>query len=163
MQRGAPRTTGFSLVEVTLALGVSAFCLIAIFGLLPVGLKSNQTAMEQTVATGILTAAAADLRATPPTFPPGQAARSQQFGIAIPSNPVADSAASATLYFTSSGQCRQTASDADARYRLTVRFLPHDAATRSATCVNLQVSWPATVPPAAAAGSCQTFLALDRN
>ena len=45
----------FSLVEVTLALGIAAFCLLAIFGLLPVGIKSQQNAIGQTVAAGIAT------------------------------------------------------------------------------------------------------------
>ena len=37
--------TAFTLIEVTLALGITAFCLLAIFGLLPVGLRSNQAAV----------------------------------------------------------------------------------------------------------------------
>jgi uncharacterized protein (TIGR02598 family) len=32
----------FSLVEVTLALGIAAFCLIALFGLMPVGVQTNR-------------------------------------------------------------------------------------------------------------------------
>ena len=160
-----PKNAAYSLLEVTLALSVSAFCLIAIFGLLPAALKSNQAAMEQSVANGILSAVAADLRATPPTSVPGQAARSGQFGIAIPSNPIAelDADATSTLYFTNSGQCLQSPPEGDAGYRLTVHFLRHDAATRNATLLTLQASWPAASPPAGAAGSNQTFLALDRN
>jgi hypothetical protein len=60
-------TAAFSLVEVTLALGVAAFCLIALFGLLPIGLKTDQSAIRQTTANGILSAIVADLRATPVT------------------------------------------------------------------------------------------------
>jgi hypothetical protein len=60
-------TVAFSLVEVTLALGVAAFCLIAVFGLLPIGLKTDQGAIRQTTANGILSAIVADLRATPLT------------------------------------------------------------------------------------------------
>lgn len=165
MQRGASPKTGFSLVEVALALGVSAFCLIAILGLLPVGLKSSQAALEQTAANGILSAVATDLRATPPTSPPGRAASSQQFGIPIPAHPLAasDAAAASTFYFTSSGKCLQTPSDPETRYRLTVHFLPNATGTKSATFATLQVSWPAPVPPEEAAGSAQIFLALDRN
>jgi hypothetical protein len=165
MKRCPCKTPAFSLVEVTFALGICAFCLIAIFGLLPVGLKSNQMAMEQTAANDLISMVAADLRATPPTSPPGGAACTQQFGIPIPANPVAASGVPDpfALYFTSSGQCLQNASDAAARYRLTLRFLPNGTAARGATFVTLQVSWPPSVDPSQAVGSCQTFLALDRN
>jgi len=43
----------FSLVEVALALAITAFCLVAVFGLLPVGLNSNQASTEQTAAANI--------------------------------------------------------------------------------------------------------------
>ncbi len=39
---------GFSLVEVTLAIGVIAFALIALLGLLPVGMKSGAEAIDAT-------------------------------------------------------------------------------------------------------------------
>ena len=57
------RTAAFSLVEVTLALGVAAFCMIAVFGLLPVGVQTNQRATSQTSATSIMANVIADLRA----------------------------------------------------------------------------------------------------
>jgi Tfp pilus assembly protein PilV len=60
-------TAAFSLVEVTLALGVAGFCLIAILGLLPAGLNTNQNSVRQTTANGILSTIVADLRATPAT------------------------------------------------------------------------------------------------
>ena len=66
---------GFSLVEVTLALGVASVCLIAIFGLLPVGLRTNQDAIQQVAAADILGAVMTDLRATPVSTPRGEADR----------------------------------------------------------------------------------------
>jgi Tfp pilus assembly protein PilV len=57
-------TVAFSLVEVTIALGVAGFCLIAILGLLPAGLNTNQNSVRQTTANGILSSIVADLRAT---------------------------------------------------------------------------------------------------
>ena len=48
-------SAAFSLVEVTLALGVAAFCLIAVFGLLPVGVNSDQTSIQQTAAASLAT------------------------------------------------------------------------------------------------------------
>src|SRR6476660_9521923 len=73
MKRSSHASHGFSLVEVTLALGVTAVALITIFGLLVTGTQTNHTAVEQTYSSDILTAVAADLRATPKTSPPGAA------------------------------------------------------------------------------------------
>ena len=61
------KTWAFSLVEVTLALGIAAFCLIAVFGLMPVGVQTNRNATSQTAATNIIATVVADLRATPKT------------------------------------------------------------------------------------------------
>ena len=55
----------FSLVEVTLALGIAAFCLIAVFGLVPVGVQTNRNATSQTTATNILSGVVSDIRASP--------------------------------------------------------------------------------------------------
>ena len=67
----------FSLVEVTLALGIAAFCLIAIFGLLPVGMQTNRNATSQTAATNILSSVVSDIRASPK----GSSTNSTQYGI----------------------------------------------------------------------------------
>ncbi|MDD5349375.1 MAG: hypothetical protein PHQ12_04110 [Chthoniobacteraceae bacterium] len=169
MKKKTPGPAAFSLVEVTFALGVSAFCLIAIFALLPVGLKSNQTAAEQTAANGILSAVAADLRSAPQTVPPGQAAASQQFQIPVPQNPVELSPPSFTLYFAGDGTFSADR-QAGSRYQLSAAFLPNTPsgggngqAGRAATLVKLRVSWPAGAASCEAAGSVETLLALDRN
>ena len=65
MSRLSRQTTAFSLVEVTLALGIMAFCLVAIFGLLPTGLNTSRDAIAQTVAANIAGAIGADLRQAP--------------------------------------------------------------------------------------------------
>jgi prepilin-type N-terminal cleavage/methylation domain-containing protein len=62
-QRHTP--SGFSLIEVVIALGIASFCLITVFALLPIGINTNQNAFEQTAAAGIATAIAADLHGTP--------------------------------------------------------------------------------------------------
>jgi uncharacterized protein (TIGR02598 family) len=156
------RAAGFSLVEVTLALGVAGFCLIAIFGLLPVALNSNQAAIQQTAANGIISSVIADLRATPSTTPPGAAATSKQFAINIPAS---GTAAEQTLFFNDE---RQLVPQAEARYRMTIAFAstPTGGGPRSASCATLRVTWPAPVDPSSGtrpAGSVSTFVALDRN
>lgn len=46
---GYTRVVGFTLVEVTLALGLLSFMLLAVIGLLSVGLESGRTAQVDTV------------------------------------------------------------------------------------------------------------------
>ena len=162
----------FSLVEVALALGISAFCLVPLVALLPLGFNSNQAASSQTTATSIITHVLADLRATPAgppppsaqySLPPGASATSAQYSIPIPA---AGTSGATTLYFGNSLQQFSFAPQAGtSRYRLTTTFLPSTG--RSATGVTLQVTWPATVDPVAApnnlAGRVQVFGTLNRN
>ncbi len=149
MNHKAESSSAFSLVEITLALGLAAFSLIAIFGLLVTGTQTNYTAIEQSASGDILAAVAADLRATPTT-----SSTSTQFGITIPSN--------TTLFFNTVGQS-STIQANDSRYRLAITFLPNGGG-RTATFVDLKMTWPASASPTAAAtSSAETFVALDRN
>lgn len=45
------KSAGFSLVEVTLAIGIIAFALLAIFALIPVGLNSSRDAIDDTTTS----------------------------------------------------------------------------------------------------------------
>jgi type II secretory pathway component PulJ len=161
MSLSAKRPNAFSLVEVTLALGVAAVSLLAIFALLPVGVRTNQIAIEQTASTDVLSAVAADLRATLVTTPRGGAATSPRFGIAIPSNPVGANRTT-TLYFTGEGRLSTTLAS-DSRYRVSVTFLPNGVEARTATFAHLNATWPAPAAPGNAEGAAEMFVALDRN
>src|SRR5438046_10450415 len=57
------RIHAFSLVELTFALGVAAFCLLAVFGLMPIGVQTNRNTNSQSAAANIMAAVIADLRA----------------------------------------------------------------------------------------------------
>jgi Tfp pilus assembly protein PilV len=70
--RSAPRALGkgrqpavraFSLVEVTMALGLMAFCLVALIGLLATGFIGMRSSHEQNSATFLLEKIAADVQA----------------------------------------------------------------------------------------------------
>jgi Tfp pilus assembly protein PilV len=154
---------GFSLVEVTLALGIAAFCLIAIFGLMPVGVQTNRNATSQTAGTNIVAAVVADLRATPKN-----SLTSPQFRINIPADPTSPPdpppcSGTQTIYLNTLGQVVTT----DARYRVVITFIrnPSATATTGATYARLKVSWPALADPCTttASGSVEMFAALDRN
>jgi len=140
-------TAAFSLVEVTLAIGVAAFCLIAVFGLVPVGVQTNRNATSQTAATNIAAAVAADLRATPAT-----STTSSQFAITF--------GTARTLYFDGAGQFT-TLLSANSRYQLNVSW--NSSGFTGLRYADVKVTWPAAATPANASGSVETFAAFDRN
>ena len=170
----ADRHSAFSLVEVTLALGVAAVSLLTMFALFPIGLKTNQAAIERTTCTELLSTVVADLRATPVTTPRGGTIASPRFAITIPANPVVNATA-ATIFFNAEGQPSTALegttkpdgspwdSPLQVRYRLTLTFAPNGAAHRTATLVNLKATWPAAATAENVGGGAEMFLALDRN
>lgn len=142
----------FSLVEVTLALGIAAFCLIAIFGLMPVGVQANRNATSQTAATNIIGAVIADLRATPKN-----STTSSQFSISFGTNPP-------PMYFDGTGQFAGSIAPASPtpfqpRYQLNITW----TGSAGLPYADLKVTWPAAATPANASGSVETFAAFDRN
>lgn len=146
------KTWAFSLVEVTLALGIAAFCLIAVFGLMPVGVQTNRNATSQTAATNIIAAVVADLRATPKT-----SSTSSQFRITFGTNP-------SPIYFDGAGQFSGSRAPASptpfqARYQLNVSW----GGSTGLPYADLKVTWPAAADPTNAAGAVETFAAFDRN
>ena len=172
---GPRRVHAFSLVEVTLALGIAAFCLIAVFGLMPVGVQTNRNATSQTAATNVMAAVISDLRATP-----SNSTTSVEFGISVPTDATNGAAQSCqpcdgcwtaqtqTFYFNSQGQLVTVG---NGRYRLSVTSVKNPTATVingvpfGAVLMALKVSWPASVDPCATtpSGSIQNFAMLDRK
>jgi len=147
-------TSAFSLIEVTLALGIAAFCLIAVFGLIPVAALTNRNATSQSAATNIIASVIADMRATTsPTSP--------QYGITF--------GTCRRLYFDGSGQvvasvvCTNNATPpATSRYRLNVSF---PTSPTGLSYADVRVTWPAPVDPTTTtpSGSVEMFAAFDRN
>ena len=149
MRRSRYKPAGFSLVEVTLALGVAALSLIAVFGLVPVGVQTNRNATSQTRATNIAAAVTADLRGTPRGNN-----TSPQFGITF--------AAPKTLYFDDTGQFT-TVLGANSRYQLNVTWTTTGGCFPTLPCADIKVTWPAPATPASASGSVEMLAAFDRN
>ena len=56
---------GFSLVEVTMALGLMSFCLVAMLGMLPVGLQQARQSTDQAAAMQVLAAVRSDFQNVP--------------------------------------------------------------------------------------------------
>jgi uncharacterized protein (TIGR02598 family) len=108
MKRRSYTTAAFSLIEVTLAVGVAAFCLVAIFGLVPVGVQTNRNATSQSAATNIVAAVIADLRGTPTANN-----TSSQFAITF--------GMPTTLYLDGAGQA-VTSLVTNSRYQVNITF-----------------------------------------
>jgi Tfp pilus assembly protein PilV len=121
--------SAFSLVEVTFALGVASFCLLALIALLPVGTKINQSSTQETMATNILSAVIADMRTTPAT-----ATTSTQFGVNFSSN--------SYLFFEQSGVFSTSLTE-KSTHRLDIVL----NGGSGATLANLTVTWPAAASP----------------
>lgn len=129
------RAAAFSLVEVTLAIGIVAFALIPIVALLPVGLKSAGDSTSESQAVNLLNSISADRLATPYTLP------STRFNLpALSPTP----AAAVTGFFgiADDEQYVAAADIAQARYRITYRIVP-PAAGRGPLMIHYRASWPA--------------------
>src|SRR5438093_10397261 len=160
MKRSPPETAGFSLVEVTLALGVAAICLIAMLGLMPTSLKTQQNSVRQTTANQIISQIYAVLRADV-ALPPGQANKvcPDPPDPNVPCNWGAlhghwyNQAAPDTMYFTyegiqtgsvgTNGNPGDPPADAVFRAKITYRFPPSE----TTSLADIAVSWPAKVDP----------------
>jgi uncharacterized protein (TIGR02598 family) len=142
------RAAAFSLLEVVLALGVAAFCLTAVLGLLPVGVQTNRNSSSQTAASNIIATVVSDLRTTP-----AAATTSPEFAITFD--------AEKTLFFDASGQASSSLIT-DSRYRLSVTW---NSAPTGLHYAVLKATWPAEVDPATTlpGGSMEIFAAFDRN
>ena len=158
MKRSSHATDAFSMIEMVVALGVAAFCLIAVFGLMPVGVQTNQRSTSQTAATGILSSVIADMRATPLA-----SATTTQYQITI--GTLTTPPVPKTLYFNGEGQFVSNSPAADSRYRLDVTFPANPVGANAATFAYLRVTWPAAADPATstAGGSNEMFAAMSRN
>jgi type II secretory pathway pseudopilin PulG len=170
VKRPRSGVAAFSLVEVTLALGVAAFCLLAVLGLFPTSLKTQQSSIQQTTANQIISTIFSDLRADirlPPGLEskvcgddPGPCAWGDLHGhwhdVGIPFR----------LYFTNEGKQTGTLNGtppADAVFRATIlyRFPPSE----TTTLADIRVTWPAQVDPdggGVPSGSVTSLIAVNR-
>jgi Tfp pilus assembly protein PilV len=169
MKRSLHTTPAFSLVEIVIALGVAAFCLIAVLGMLPVSLKTQQASVNQTKANSIISQVVDDLRADV-RLPPGQQSKSQEgtAGLGLHGQWAAR-ATPATLFFTNDGiqTPRNTAytgtpaAPQGAVFRVTVTYLFPPTATTSTA--QITISWPAAQSDLTkVSGSIDTFAAVNR-
>ena len=162
MKPAARRAAAFSLVEVTIALGVAAICLLPLVGLLPAGLKTQQASAQQTIANQIMTVLLSDLRADL-RLPPGQASKEGDSGFGLHGH-WAQMFAPDTLWFNQQGQWLQLNGTAPAAATFRAKITYFRPPNISTSAANIVVSWPAQANPATTtpAGSVQQFIAVNR-
>jgi uncharacterized protein (TIGR02598 family) len=141
------RFHAFSLVEVTLAIGIAVFCLLAIFALLPVGLNTNQTSVQQTIAAGLAASVVADISAA------SKGGQSPLYKIRP------DAAEETEIALKADGSLVGDRSDAD--YKAKISITPPGAGIMGPTQVYIRLSWPASA--ANPGNSFETVTAMDRN
>jgi type II secretory pathway component PulJ len=173
MKQRSRSCNAFSLAEVTLALGVAALAFIAVLGMMPVGLKTQQASVNQTKANAVMSQAINFLRADV-RLPPGQASKAcdsaapgqtcdwsklhgHWLNVSIPD----------TLFFTNDGTQNgygsgsAPAAPANAVFRATITYLFPPTATTS--IAKITVSWPAAQSDLTkVAGSIDMFAAVNR-
>jgi type II secretory pathway pseudopilin PulG len=173
------KVAGFSLVEVTLALGVAALCLLVLLGLLPTGVKTQQNGIQQTTANQILSQLCSFLRADV-RLPPGlyqqvcpnppdpsdpcnwDQLHGHWLNVAQPPDCVYFTQTAKQTGNVSSNCTGSPPSDAVFRAKLTYNPGPP---TGSTSVANVVVSWPAPVDPSAGgvpAGSVTELLSVNR-
>jgi uncharacterized protein (TIGR02598 family) len=146
-----PGQNGFSLIEVVLAIGVAAFCLVVMLGLIPTGLNTNKDSSGETAAANIARNILSDLRSTPKTN-----TTTPVYQIAFPTTttPLTNS----PLYFDESGATNSARAIAS-KYRTTI-VLTSNSPTIS---VWIGITWPAAASPSTAPGRYEVVTAIDRR
>lgn len=136
------RPSAFSLVEVTISIGILAFCVLAMVGLLPVGLKSIQNSNEQAAAAQILTALADNLRgAVSQNGSYSFAFAASQKAFKIGGQPETHAWTNLTLEGLPSASLREPA-------RLSARLVLNPPASRtSSATATISIAWPAAASP----------------
>lgn len=144
------RTRAFSLVEVTLALGLAAFVLIALVGLIPMGIHSSNESVEESRALNVLGAIATDRSATP----------FDKVGNRYPLPVLRSTQASEIKGFFGVGEDFKSTGETltSARYRIDYRVLPPPSGQDGPFFVSLRASWPPmAVKPANSVEIVTTF------
>src|SRR2546428_8631740 len=135
---------------------------MAVFGLIPVGLRAQQAGVGQTQANAIISQIVGKLRAAT-RVPPGQEDKTDSKWVLHPHTGGGpwDSTPD-TLFFTNDGKGEGSAITTASIYRATITYIFPPTDTTS--LADIKVTWPAQVDPATAApaGSVETFVAINR-
>lgn len=153
-------SSGFSLVEIALALGLLSFAVLLIYGLLPVSLQTNQESAERLEASCLYSLLVADLkhadftktesyvfRLSPLPLVEQQGRWTYQTDLSLDTG---TTSAVYTRYLSRDGQ--PVENPADAFYRVSLRYIhspgnAHQQRRLAPVEAHLTLSWPANVDP----------------
>lgn len=147
MKKSSKIVSGFSLVEVAVALGIASFCLITLMALLPVGIQNYRDADSQSAMVNLTTMIVRDLEAAP------SSGTSPRFQFSIPSagGAATPSTAPVSLYVDASGVktgAIGSAPTSGSIYRISVFFLPPSlTGQKLATAARILITFPANADP----------------
>ncbi|HEY8965674.1 MAG TPA: hypothetical protein VIM58_04470 [Candidatus Methylacidiphilales bacterium] len=126
----APRA--FSLIEVLLAIGIGTLAVVAILALLPVGIKSSHTSIEESEALNVLSEIVADRRASP------LASASSFYGLPALTTNMSPVSAS----FGVREDHHPAASAQQARWRVSYTFSPPAPGSLGPWVAHFRIGWP---------------------
>ena len=139
MNRHHTSKAGFSLIEVVIALGIFAFCIVAIVGLLPVGMNSVRSVSHENNAIHI----ASSIEGIWHVAPQGSTITMSNIitNLAI-SAPVANT----NYYFDEFGEPLADSTGATLKMNYSTANYTAAGLGGNATTVNMTFSWPANAP-----------------
>ena len=140
-------------------MGIAVFCLVAMLGLFPSGLKSAKNTTDQTAASSLLNSIALDLQSTP-----AGSNTTPLYGLTLPA---AGSAATAptNFFFNEDGSLTNSSTSLSTRYGVLLT-MSNPTATTNTTTAWIQVYWPPTVATtnlASALGILESFITINRR
>lgn len=139
--------SAFSLVEVVLALGVISFAIVAILGVLPVGLQTGHSAQDETRAAQIAQAILASIASQAPNqFDNVQVQLNDNQNSTVPLH--LNATETATLYGDNDGKLVPTLTAAAYKVIVTTNSSPPGFDAGYANQVTVRVIWPANAPAA---------------
>jgi uncharacterized protein (TIGR02598 family) len=142
----------FSLIEVVIALAITAFCLIILLAILPVSLTTIKNASEETAGINVISTIVSDLKSTPATTNV-----SPNYQIALPTT--ISGANQQVIYIDQAGALLAGANTSSARYKVTLTM---SSPTLQNTINGVaRASWPAQA--AAPTDTVEASFALNRN
>ncbi|XHR29804.1 MAG: prepilin-type N-terminal cleavage/methylation domain-containing protein [Chthoniobacteraceae bacterium] len=152
------RQSAFSLIEVTIALGLTAFCMTTLMGLIPAGIRSNHTAHEKYTASEVANLLISDLVSAP------IGSKQTVDGLSIP-DAGSSGTSSQQIYYSetadSHGNHFASSRTENSRYLISVTMLPPNANQLYATNVFIRITWPAAAT--SPEGALEVYTVLNRN
>jgi hypothetical protein len=171
MKKSSKIVSGFSLVEVAMALAIASFTLITLMALLPVGIQSYRDADAQSAMVNLATMIVRDLAATP------SSGTSPRFGFSIPAAGGTSSGVTPQTVYVDTSEMPAgtypypgTPPTAKSIYRISVFFLPPATAGQTmSTVARVLITFPASADPqpktvpTTYSNMFQTMVSLNRN